>query len=222
MHICIQPSVFFLALLHSVITRELGASSGFPPSLGRRTDLVTLGVIGGRPGKAHKRALYGIPVVVVSYHMCRTRCCPFFPGAVPPWSNMEGYFRSTTDGAWGTAGGPQVNDLSTFPPDLGPMSEPPPQSGLVTIGAVPWVVNYNVPLQEVDLQEGTPARIMENWKAYEVDEQRTANVLYRNGLYGMTGSASRDVVQQSLQVEEAWERSAPKHFPVMISLWQPQ
>ncbi|GIL67604.1 hypothetical protein Vafri_20953 [Volvox africanus] len=76
-----------------------------------------------------------------------------------------GYFRRAADGGWGGGSGasssnPQVqqqmlpdpNDIMQFPPDLGPV-EPPPQSGLLTIGAVPWVTNYNVPLQDVDLEE---------------------------------------------------------------------
>ncbi|EFJ53267.1 hypothetical protein VOLCADRAFT_55328, partial [Volvox carteri f. nagariensis] len=58
---------------------------------------------------------------------------------------------------------PDPDDLLRFPPDLGP-SEPPPQSGLVTIGAVPWVVNYNVPLQDVDLAEA-------KWLARAVSER---------------------------------------------------
>ncbi len=36
-------------------------------------------------------------------------------------------------------------DLSHFPPDEGP-TDLTPQHGLVTIGAVPWVVNYNIPV----------------------------------------------------------------------------
>ncbi|KAG2435567.1 hypothetical protein HYH02_011861 [Chlamydomonas schloesseri] len=65
-----------------------------------------------------------------------------------------GYFRRSPEGGW--RGGleaqqlPAGNDLSAFPPDLGPATAPA-RWGVVTIGATPWVVNYNVPLSGVDL-----------------------------------------------------------------------
>ncbi|KAG2438603.1 hypothetical protein HXX76_005153 [Chlamydomonas incerta] len=65
-----------------------------------------------------------------------------------------GYFRRSPEGGW--RGGleaqqlPAGNDLSAFPPDLGPAAAPA-RWGVVTIGATPWVVNYNVPLYGVDL-----------------------------------------------------------------------
>ncbi|GLI66512.1 hypothetical protein VaNZ11_010333, partial [Volvox africanus] len=87
-----------------------------------------------------------------------------------------GYFRRAADGSWGSGSGansrnlqvqqqmlPDPNDLLQFSPDLGPV-EPPPQSGLLTIGAVPWVTNYNVPLQDVDLEEA-------KWLARAVSER---------------------------------------------------
>ncbi|GFR43255.1 hypothetical protein Agub_g4316 [Astrephomene gubernaculifera] len=43
----------------------------------------------------------------------------------------------------------QALPLLSCPPDLGPAAAPP-RSGVVTIGAVPWVVNYNVPLVGVE------------------------------------------------------------------------
>ena len=41
-------------------------------------------------------------------------------------------------------------DLSPFPPDEGPRSANP-RRGVVTVGAVPWIVNYNVPLATGDM-----------------------------------------------------------------------
>jgi glutamate formiminotransferase len=41
-------------------------------------------------------------------------------------------------------------DLATFPPDAGPVRASP-RSGVITIGATPWVVNFNVPVTGGDL-----------------------------------------------------------------------
>ncbi|KXZ48167.1 hypothetical protein GPECTOR_30g263 [Gonium pectorale] len=63
-----------------------------------------------------------------------------------------GYFRSSPDGGW--QGGldrlTQAPDLSHCPPDMGPL-EAPPRAGVLTVGAVPWVVNFNMPLKGVGL-----------------------------------------------------------------------
>ncbi|PNW81936.1 hypothetical protein CHLRE_06g267000v5 [Chlamydomonas reinhardtii] len=65
-----------------------------------------------------------------------------------------GYFRRSPEGGW--RGGleqqqlPAGNDLSAFPPDLGPATASA-RWGVVTIGATPWVGNYNVPLSGVDM-----------------------------------------------------------------------
>lgn len=52
-----------------------------------------------------------------------------------------GYFQPTNNGLW--------NGSNVFPanmqPDFGP-SHAPPGSGVVVVGACPWVMNYNVPL----------------------------------------------------------------------------
>ena len=45
---------------------------------------------------------------------------------------------------------PGCLDLSYCPPDMGP-HQAQPRSGVVTIGAVPWIINYNVPLATSDM-----------------------------------------------------------------------
>ncbi|WIA12498.1 hypothetical protein OEZ85_012531 [Tetradesmus obliquus] len=47
------------------------------------------------------------------------------------------------------AGSLPEQQLSHYPPDAGPSSAPP-AAGVVTLGAVPWVVNFNVPLFTAD------------------------------------------------------------------------
>ncbi|KAG1659966.1 hypothetical protein FOA52_010599 [Chlamydomonas sp. UWO 241] len=63
-----------------------------------------------------------------------------------------GYFRPDvlSAGAALWAGELGVASLSHFPPDEGPC-QVSPRTGVATIGAVPFVLNYNVPLQTVDL-----------------------------------------------------------------------
>lgn len=53
-----------------------------------------------------------------------------------------------SDSLW--AGTIQQIDLSSHPPDAGPLVVPA-AAGVVTIGAVPWVMNFNVPLYTDDL-----------------------------------------------------------------------
>lgn len=55
---------------------------------------------------------------------------------------------SSCQGDW--AGGLDVQYFASFPPDAGPLAAPP-AAGIVTVGAVPWVVNYNVPLCTDDM-----------------------------------------------------------------------
>jgi glutamate formiminotransferase len=65
---------------------------------------------------------------------------------------MAGYFQPTAaaDGSVGWMGGTQQADLAAYPPDLGPATASA-AAGVVTVGAVPWVVNYNVPLYTDDM-----------------------------------------------------------------------
>lgn len=53
------------------------------------------------------------------------------------------------------AAGPGALPLSLayYPPDVGP-SLASPAWGVATVGAVPWVVNYNVPIEGLDLADG--------------------------------------------------------------------
>ncbi|KAL6746407.1 Formiminotransferase subdomain-containing protein [Haematococcus lacustris] len=55
-----------------------------------------------------------------------------------------GYFQAPAQGACWSGALPLIS-LSHFPPDMGPQHVTP-HWGLVTLGAVPWVVNYNVPV----------------------------------------------------------------------------
>lgn len=70
-----------------------------------------------------------------------------------------GYFKPTTasssdgssDGSReGWCGSISQMQLSAYPPDAGPAAATP-AAGVVTIGAVPWVTNYNVPLHTEDM-----------------------------------------------------------------------
>jgi glutamate formiminotransferase len=61
-----------------------------------------------------------------------------------------GYFKSSSNSKqadW--AGSLPEQQLSHYPPDAAPISAPP-AAGVVTLGAVPWVVNFNVPLFTAD------------------------------------------------------------------------
>lgn len=49
------------------------------------------------------------------------------------------------------AGSTNLSHLSSYPPDEGTHSASP-AAGVVCIGAVPWVINYNVPLYTEDLE----------------------------------------------------------------------
>lgn len=62
-----------------------------------------------------------------------------------------GYFKGTQGKLW--SGSLPLVDLSANPPDYGPLRVPE-RGGLLCIGAVPWVVNYNVLLSTQDLQAG--------------------------------------------------------------------
>ncbi|GLC34785.1 hypothetical protein PLESTB_001163800 [Pleodorina starrii] len=103
----------------------------------------------GPPAAAALGPAPALPVYLYGYAHPTRRC-------LSDVRRELGYFRRAADGGWGglsdTQQLPDPGDLQRFPPDLGPV-ELPPQSGLVTIGAVPWVVNYNVPLQDVDMEE---------------------------------------------------------------------
>jgi len=41
-------------------------------------------------------------------------------------------------------------DLSHYPPDCGPLTAHPSR-GVVTIGAAPWIINFNVPIATDDM-----------------------------------------------------------------------
>lgn len=43
-----------------------------------------------------------------------------------------------------------ASGLTHFPPDLGP-SQVDPSKGVITIGAVPWIINFNVPVVTGDM-----------------------------------------------------------------------
>ncbi|KAI8464470.1 MAG: phosphatase 2C-like domain-containing protein [Monoraphidium minutum] len=62
-----------------------------------------------------------------------------------------GYFGSDDPSrhSWrGTLGG--GGDLSAYPPDAGPLAADP-RKGVITIGAAPWIINYNVPVAAADM-----------------------------------------------------------------------
>ncbi|GBF99817.1 hypothetical protein Rsub_12570 [Raphidocelis subcapitata] len=62
-----------------------------------------------------------------------------------------GYFGATDAArhAWrGALAG--SGDLSPFPPDLGPCAADA-RSGVLTLGAAPWIVNFNVPMETGDM-----------------------------------------------------------------------
>jgi hypothetical protein len=71
-----------------------------------------------------------------------------------------GYFKPTTTSSSSSGGGDGSSEgwcgsvsqlqLSAYPPDAGPVTATPAE-GVVTIGAVPWVTNYNVPLHTGDM-----------------------------------------------------------------------
>ncbi|CAM6109051.1 unnamed protein product [Calypogeia fissa] len=60
-----------------------------------------------------------------------------------------GYFRSNDQGKW--VGSPELG-ISLLP-DYGP-SKANPRTGVVVVGATPWVMNYNVPIASTDLTIG--------------------------------------------------------------------
>jgi hypothetical protein len=68
-------------------------------------------------------------------------CCP----RAKPYA---GYFKPNSSENW--HGSMQQLQLSGFPPDAGPLAATA-AAGVVTVGAVPWVTNYNVPLHTDDM-----------------------------------------------------------------------
>eukprot|EP00877_Chromochloris_zofingiensis_P000750 jgi/Chrzof1/10676/Cz05g08080.t1 len=62
----------------------------------------------------------------------------------------SGYFRGTqaTKQTW--HGALPAHDLLSRPPEFGP-HEAKPSAGVLTLGAVPWLVNFNVPLHTQDM-----------------------------------------------------------------------
>lgn len=67
-----------------------------------------------------------------------------------------GYFRSDTQGKWQGAmqfGDSTAAETSSLAPDFGP-TKGPFSKGVLTMGAVPWIVNYNVPVTGIDIQAG--------------------------------------------------------------------
>ncbi|KAH7424972.1 hypothetical protein KP509_11G034800 [Ceratopteris richardii] len=61
-----------------------------------------------------------------------------------------GYFSPNSDGQWSGSAGSKKLDLGS---DFGP-NMVHPKSGVVVVGACPWVANYNVPVLSKDLQLG--------------------------------------------------------------------
>lgn len=59
-----------------------------------------------------------------------------------------GYFKPNDGGLWI---GSNIFPLE-MQPDFGPASAPP-KSGIVVVGACPWVMNYNVPLVSTNLEK---------------------------------------------------------------------
>lgn len=43
--------------------------------------------------------------------------------------------------------------VAACPPDTGP-SDVPPAAGVAAVGVVPWVINYNVPVEADDFEYG--------------------------------------------------------------------
>jgi hypothetical protein len=75
------------------------------------------------------------------------------PIEIPPTlaPTTQGYF-GATDASRHTWRGamPAALDLAHFPPDFGPPTADP-RRGVLTVGAVPWIINFNVPLKAVDM-----------------------------------------------------------------------
>jgi hypothetical protein len=64
---------------------------------------------------------------------------------------MPGYFGSTDAGSNSWRGALAAGaDLSLYPPDAGPLAADP-RRGVITVGAVPWIVNFNVPIRTDDV-----------------------------------------------------------------------
>jgi glutamate formiminotransferase len=60
-----------------------------------------------------------------------------------------GYFRPNEHGLW--VGSPELG--ISLSPDFGP-NKASPRTGVVVVGATPWVMNYNVPIVSTDLTIG--------------------------------------------------------------------
>ncbi|KAL3694724.1 hypothetical protein R1sor_008375 [Riccia sorocarpa] len=60
-----------------------------------------------------------------------------------------GYFRANADGLW--VGSPELPP--ELQPDYGPTAASA-KTGVVVVGACPWVMNYNVPIQSINLEIG--------------------------------------------------------------------
>jgi hypothetical protein len=76
---------------------------------------------------------------------------PLASRAPKPTGTPAGYFQHDGHAMWQGALG--YVDLAHSPPDMGP-ARAQLQHGVMTIGAVPWIVNFNVPLQTQDLALG--------------------------------------------------------------------
>jgi hypothetical protein len=65
-----------------------------------------------------------------------------------PAKPYAGYFKPNSSENW--HGSIQQLQLSGFPPDAGPLAATA-AAGVATVGAVPWVTNFNVPLYTEDM-----------------------------------------------------------------------
>jgi hypothetical protein len=70
--------------------------------------------------------------------------------------SAAGYFQHDGNSIWqGSLG---YADLSQCPPDMGP-SRAQVKHGVMTVGAIPWIINFNVPLHTSDITKGAqPAK----------------------------------------------------------------
>jgi hypothetical protein len=73
------------------------------------------------------------------------------PTAPAPPPTQTGYFGFSDEASRTWRGAiPAARDLAAFPPDYGP-SEADPARGVLTLGAAPWIINFNVPVATGDL-----------------------------------------------------------------------
>ena len=89
-------------------------------------------------------------------HAFRTSTCQIVQRSC---THLAGYF-AAPDGSsnWSGVEGIRVGRRPDFGPD-----EPHPQLGICTIGAAPWITNFNVLLQDVDMATGALVVRITQW-----------------------------------------------------------